>query len=777
MDNPDRILDSQRNDETDHSLAWNRSFEKLEKDTAELYELFKKRIDSDPFGALFGASLLHPRQSARRCAEKEVPKKQSNDGAHPSGNESVNRPAAPTSNTMAADNSGTLAQEYDIDPITMRKIPREPMTDSAYTTKLEKKPDETVEVPVKPFSESVSPNSSDPTVQKAQEPRESSTGGEQAEKASGWLVQEGFASEKHNLAGSRADPVISTSRSSTPLESALDRSIRLKPSGPDTKSGLSYEPKEIQTDDVDLLRTSDVRASSSFTGKHWKENENQKQQRRDTLEARFEASGGGVMELQWMKELAAKRKERRGLLLRKQRELRSEYLQKEVEAHKAAMEAMRMRRASRLSTGVDQSVAHPEQGEGDMASNVHEFASRERWYKRKAPHAAGTEEQMAIQSAKDRSLIREIRGIYEDTYGIIDTRHRQPGTRAPSAGPPESTIVEAAVPSTSQDNKVQGTSEREQKIPQTQGPLSVREKITTLLEQFADDSRSMQKLLRAPELTPELREEIFNRNRNMRNASDGISEALSSAPPKFCKEAVQQAVKPTTQIQSNTVPHSTDISKPCTVYSVLAYDPSIQQVKTAEMSSPGESSSDRRLSLSEALSSLTDPAKFLPHLTTLQSQGYEIVSSDTNILVLRKIGKAPLPSAYPPAAEEEETETVERRSSINPIDGTTTQTGNFASPTGFVGEAVLPAQEMEGDEATRKPSGHKVRREEDVFSGPSSSRWEHYRPHHKADKLRRKANYRRASERRRTTRRMVIAGLWTAGLCYFIGVATEFLRA
>ncbi|KAL9590287.1 MAG: hypothetical protein Q9203_000909 [Teloschistes exilis] len=784
LDDLDSSPRPRREDEQEHSLAWNRSLEKLEKEAAELYEIFKKRIDSDPFDALFGHSLLYPRPAARPSAEKEIPKEQSGDGARPSGNEFANRPAAPTSDNMAANNCRTLGQEYDIDPITMRKVPRNPTSNSANVTKSPNKSDETVEVPVKPFSGAIAPTSSDQSSKNAPEPRSDPARGEKSEESSGWLVQEGFASEKQSLMGSGVDKVKSISRSSPPVENALGRSARLEPSNPDAKSELSYEPREIQTDDVDLLRTSDVRASSGFAAKHSKESETQKQQRRNTLEARFEASGKGTLELQWMKELAAKRKERREVHLKKQRELRSEYLQKEVQAQKAAMEAMRMRRASRLSTSVDESVAHPEQGEGDMASNVHEFASRDRWYKRKAPHAAGTEEQMAIQSAKDRSLIREIRGIYEDTYGIIDTKHRQTGTRTPTPGPPESTKGAAASPLTSQENRVQRPADGEQRNPQSQEPLSVREKIATLLEQFTDDSRSMQKLLGAPELTSQIREEIFHRNRSMRNASDGIFEALSSNPPKVSKESVQQAIQATkpsiavdSQKQSDPVPSSTDISKPCTVYSVLAYDPSIQQVTTADMSSPGESSSERRLSLSEALSSLTDPAKFLPHLTTLQSQGYEIVSSDTNILVLRKVHKAPLPSACPSVAHEEETEKAERRRSINPIDGTTTQTGNFASPTGFVGEAVLPPQEMEGDEAVRKPSGHKVRREEDVFSGGSGNVWDHCRPYNKADRMRRKAKYRRAGERRRTTKRMVMAGLWTAGLCYFIGVATEFLRA
>ncbi|KAL8692575.1 MAG: hypothetical protein Q9218_002423 [Villophora microphyllina] len=808
-DESDRSPKSKRTEGLEDSLAWNRSFKKFEKDTAELYELFKRRIDADPFDALFGYSPLYPKRAARRNADDRdqvskhteqgpksrkqhnhdmrsdnARKEQSKDRVHPSGNNVANGQAACTSGTVAAADSVTIVQKYDIDPITMRKIPRKPISESFNTAALEKKSDEASQIPVKPFLGAVSPESLDENRQNVQEPKPNSEGHEQPEKGSGWLKQEGFASEKQSLPGDQPDKAESISRSSPPIESTLDRRIRLQRSSPDTKPKLSYTPRETQTDDVDLLRTSDVRASSGFIGRNVKESETQKQHRRDTLEARFEAPEKVTSELEWKKELANKRQERREAFSRKGLELGRAHHEKDVEAQKAAMEAMETRKAPCPTLDVDQSVAHPEQGEGDMASNVHEFASRERWYKRKAPHAVGKEEQVAVQSTKDRSLVREIRGIYEDTYGIIDTKHRQPGTIPPNTGASESTVGATAVQSISQENDLHGRSEEKQKIPQRQGPLSVQEKLTTLLEQFADDLRSMQKLLRAPEMTPQMREEIFHRNRSMRNASDGITDALSLDSPKISKETVQQAAEPPkpiavvdSQKQSACKPSLANNPKPSTVYSVLAYDPSIQQVTTAEMSSPGESSSERRVSLSEALSTLTEPAKFLPYLTTLQSQGYEIVSSDTNILVLRKTHKASLPSASPSPAKEEEIEKGERHRSINPIDGTTTQTGNFASPTGFVGEAVLPSLEMECEEAGPKPSGYKVRREEEVFSGPSSSRWEHDRPQSKSDRPRRKAQSRRASHPRRTTKTMFVAGLWTASLCYFVGVATEFLRA
>lgn len=307
-----------------------------------------------------------------------------------------------------------------------------------------------------------------------------------------------------------------------------------------------------------------------------------------------------------------------------------------------------------------------------------------------------------------------------------------------------------------------------------------------MLQQLLDDSRHLQKMLRNSESSPDMREELFHRNRSIRNASDAITEALSSMSPKFEAQLPMQVTKSGDQTTLHRTHESSQPELPCTetqnsstLYNVLAYDPSNQQVTTAEMSSPGDSPSERRLSLSEALSSLTEPAKFLPYLTRLQSQGYEIVSSDTNILVLRKTYRAPTASSQPspPSTEKIPLEKEERRKRINPIDGTTTQTGNFASPTGFVNhDSVLPPSGFENDDAAQNLSGFKVHRKEDVFSGPSGKRWENNRYDNGNDAFNRKANYRRSKRRRRTTKRMMWVGLWTAGCCYAVGAMTEYLR-
>ncbi|KAL8735703.1 MAG: hypothetical protein Q9181_002726 [Wetmoreana brouardii] len=822
LDEGDRKQGSNNETKDEDSAAWTRSFERLEKDTADLYKLVKKRIDADPFDALFGYSRLYPKRTnwwsagdrdhgLKEDQQKTDQKRESNDVEmnearnkredhnRASQNGSGYRHTASTAGASPSINNATLVQEYQIDPITMRKIPREPTTASSAPSAKEKATEEIVDIPVKRFKEVISQQASGKLSEADKEPESNSRGPQHSDRgpvvaqrpeSPDWLAREGFAKGKQNVPTAQSTKAESGPRSSSKIESALDRGIRAQTSDTDPtriRPSFSYEAKENKIEDVDLLRASDVRASSSLGSGIRMESEEQKHSRRQKLEEHFQTLSKETPRPPLIQKLAVLRNKIQEAKARKRRECQTALQEKEVSAQKAAMEKMEMRHAEILTGSNDIANIHPQQGEGDMASNVHEFANRERWYKRKAPHAAGLEEQKAIQPAKDISFIREIRGIYEDTYGVIDSKHHQRGTSAleiPEG--PKSTTDKTSGPPVSHAKDTDGCPTEDGKVPPAKGALSVQEKIGTMLQQLLDDSRSLQKLLRTSELSPRLREELFLRNRSMRNASDAITEALSSsstvatrASPEQATTSESQAAAKKTQEESRAFPSSTDTQKPSTVYSVLAYDPSIQQITTAEMSSPSESPSERRVSLSEELSSLTEPAKFLPHLTALQSQGYEIVSSDTNILVLKKTPKVSAPPSHPPAVVEDDAVAKEgRRRIINPIDGTTTQTGNFASPTGFVNhDSVLPPPEGEGEEGEQQPSGYRVRREEDVFSGRNSNQWQERRHESASDRLERKARYRRAVRRRHTTKRVIMTGLWTASLCYVVGVATEFLRA
>ncbi|KAL8854939.1 MAG: hypothetical protein Q9221_000135 [Calogaya cf. arnoldii] len=821
LDKSVRKLEKEIDNNKKDAEGWSDIFERLDKDTAELRELIKKRIDADPFDALFGRRLLHPNRAKKSAnidsnsnnttwwglggsdlgsKKKQQPPNTSSKSAKAAGVEVGNKQYANRVSTFprriqdilasSGQNryagSSPLAEDYDIDFITMRKIPKGSVGQQPEASPPSTPSDQTFDIPVKPFKEAVSekpsrqlPEEENASTSNVAASQPSDAGSEFSPEANrpNWLSQEGFGSKKESKPS--AEPTISetaTRVSPTRIESAIERRVRKnypRVSADGSRPSLTYDPKENKTDDVDLLRASDIRAASRAARQSRHHDEVRKHELRMKLEADFAAlQKMKTIGLEWKKELEASKKRIQEAHARKRDKASDAHLEGEIRAQKAAMEALEMRRAGDGTSSSTVTVAQPERGEGDMASNVHEFVDRDRWYKRKAPHAAMTEERNSEQLAKARSLVREIRDIYEDTYGAIDTKHRQPKN--------EISGVEEQKSNSSPNGNEGSLTERPREIKKpavSNGPLSTQEKIGTMLRQLLDDSHYLQKLIQTPELTSRTREELFHRNRSMQNASEAIVEALSSTSPVPNQGSVKDASiseDPTAmnamQELSQPVLPSTDVKKPSTVYNVLAYDPSIQQVTTAEIVSSGDSSSERRLDLSEALSSLTAPVRFLPQLTRLQSQGFEIVSSDTNILVLKKNYN------LRPSKVEVEASTVkaEGQRSINPIDGTTTHTEHVASPKGFVSaKAEQAARTTEGKEAEPTPSGYKIRREEDVFSGSGGNQWDN-RPGVVA---RVKSRHRRWSRRRRTTKRMLWVGLWTAGCCYAVGAITEFLRA
>ncbi|KAL8819204.1 MAG: hypothetical protein Q9223_002312 [Gallowayella weberi] len=845
--------------------AWGRTYEKLEKDTADLFELIKKRIDADPFDALFGRHFHYPNRARTtwwgmgessggpttdakapgsgskpgHAADLDGIKKKQNEGAPSSPSDSSYRHTGGYSGAgPSADNA---TEDFVIDPITMRKIPRKSSIRTTERDDPSKTSTRTIDIPIKRFDGYTTRGPSRQLSEKVQSERLNSTHSLCSDTSSiiprevkqrDWLTREGFGSKtRDELLAEFPDPV-TAARISPRIESALDRRMRAHSQDLDkgkSESGLRYEAQENKAEDVDLLRASDIRAASGRASRMRRQPELRKNLDRIKLDAELEAlEKMEAIERGWEEELAASQKHLKAAEAKKRDKARNAHLETEVSAQKAAMEAIEMRQAGDRTTRPNIASPHAERGDGDVASNVHEFASRDRWYKRKAPHAARADEQEAVHSAKARSLIREIRGIYEETYGIIDTKHRQPKEVVP--------VVcgqNLDNPPTKQGRSIGAAPEEANKLTRSSGPLSVQEKIGTMLQQLLDDSRYMQKLLRTPGLTSQLREELFHRNRSMQNALDAIAEALSnpSVPRQGSKKQTvvsdHHSVMADQQQMSQPILASNDVKKPSSVYSVLAYDPWKQQVTAAEMITSSKSPSERRVPLSEALSSLTHPAKFLPQLTKLQSQGDEIVSSDTNILVLKKNCKtlpsnfSPPPPLLPSVADNKASgESKECRRSVSTTNSTTALPENSASPTSFANHNSGSPVVVESEGAGQIPSVHKVRRKEDVFSGPSRKTWHDNRfggktkpksrgspvviesegagqgpSVHKVrrkgedisrkmwhdnrvwDKTKPKSRFQRSSRRWRTTKRVLWVASWTAGCCYAVGVLTEYLRA
>ena len=885
--NPNDPSKTKSKDEEQKRPEWFAEHLKRSKESLERFEEIKRRIDSDPFGMIFGRRLeeLYPwkhKSTAhsksgeadakrpdfspsiyKRSADEQTVK-QSVTGMNRERTGSFQSKSFAHSSLASSARSGIGTDNgYDIDPITMRKVPREALVSSMSDKNITQ--EETIEIPVKRFVAATVTNCDsetplkDSVVERPSDKRpisshENTIPASQSDNNSNdWLAQEGFGakSQATDVTGLRREPQIVNTKIKPPttkIESALDRHLRIQSSASQreatTPPKLQCNTKENTTEHIDLLRPNDVRAASGLRGRSPKETTKEQEERRKSLSADYEnrvqdlerqfaeeiaSVGGSEKEIDSASDQLSMSKKRSGgsiaavnpknaeqtgdsaegrhAVTAKMRtdsfDALPQYVKDEASVIRGTHKAESCKSSSAQDLGAQPVVSQwLEPGEGDMAHNVHEFASRDRWYKQKAPHAIDQSEAKVLQAAKDKAFICEIRGIYEETYGTIDTKHRQAsrivsaenhdGRKAQSATDPDKQSQIRSGVSALEANQV---SLKAENIGAGEVYNSPNLEGMAMIQRLFEELHETQTLIQAHKLELEkipIKGESNNLLQSLKASEQRVLQTLKTAWGLLKTNA---ALPDTRMDESSNKGHATDVATSALrpsqtpisapqdstdVYRILAYDPHTQKITNTKTTSLKESTTETPLTLSETLSKLNNPAKFVPYFTSLSKLGYEIISGGSDILVFKKVRQEKSPSLTSDYAAA----TAERTTMhANPIDGTTTQTGNFASPTGFVNhDAVLPPSDSELQQPELSYSeqhsfGQKVRREEAVFSGSSRTHWQdHYNqgPRYGA-KL--KSRLRRAARRKRTLRRMVWVGVWTASCCYGVGLLTEHLRA
>jgi len=434
----------------------------------------------------------------------------------------------------------------------------------------------------------------------------------------------------------------------------------------------------------------------------------------------------------------------------------------EVNAQRVAMEAMENRVggiSSRSSieghgTGnVASSRSIPRlqsylPGEGDMASNVHEFAGRDRWYKRKAPHANDETDAKLQRLANDRALIREVSDIYEEAYGTIDTNHRQ-STLSEGSQVPIDTTTSSQVPKVSlfADSNDSHSSSTDISSPSKQAvgadPLIVIQRLyealreaqnlvkgqRNCLQQISNPTTSqLLSISESPDMLAIIQTlfgelgkvQAVQQERRISEQAASSNESVSiSETSKAYEQCLNEILKCTSKlskigqnlpsdmmssgpkIPASTSPVSQDSKPPpnvSNVYRILAFDPAKQKVIASKATSLAPFSKEHPLLPVEALEILHNPGKFLPDLMFLLNKGFTVVSGTSNTLVFKKSETA---------QEIEEAEREETVKDISPIDLTGTE-HNLSSTSNpmFTNEEIKAAR-----------NGRKARRE----SAPSIS--------------------------------------------------------
>ncbi|KAF6807083.1 conserved serine-threonine rich protein [Colletotrichum sojae] len=196
------------------------------------------------------------------------------------------------------------------------------------------------------------------------------------------------------------------------------------------------------------------------------------------------------------------------------------------------------------------------------------------------------------------------------------------------------------------------------------------------------------------------------------------------------------------------------------VYRILAYDPTMQTINTAETTSVVPDSATP-LTPAEVLLRLSNPTKFFPYFNPLQREGYEIVSGSGDVLVFRKVREAGVSTteqttaSFAPTIERP---TTYKAPKVNPIDmmgrDPVVPSAYSSSPTGYLN------YDYPGAEAEDKPPPplNPLRRRNTAAC--DSQDLEPPKPRKKS-----------------RAKRILLGAVWVGGISYAIGVAGESLKS
>ncbi|KAI9844804.1 MAG: hypothetical protein M1837_005222 [Sclerophora amabilis] len=562
--------------------------------------------------------------------------------------------------------------------------------------------------------------------------------------STGWLAAEGFASTDPKITESasqtakpaegvstpnvileefgvpREEPSPSVSSKASPLQSRSHK--RQHPS-------LEYDISESKAEDLDLLRSSDVRAAAGVAKNPTKETDAEKYAKREKLEKDFSRFG-------------------------QHSNAHAEML--------AAQEAIKSRKSSSLEPEPRQKSSAPSWEQPSLSRDssdiMDEFSSGTTSKGARSSDATkvenevqGSENAYAAEMQAQETMKGEVHGL----YGKASTTHETSQVPADESNDYQAKLaanigVRPQPASKAEVHPMKGEGDvsanlgkyadrsplSSQKVMEHSARNADRQLVGELRTIYEDeygsidaDHRQLGSLAEAAKSSePEPRPLTGSESRGAAPCSAGKTEPESQATSdetalrmeekeQILQEDVREIADEVHEIRSEvreaerdlaatapsaeepeptrTEPVSSNRSS-SSIYKILAYDPATQDMSTATATSSSEFTSsspsqvEKILSPPDVLHQLNNPARFLPYFANLQADGFEIVSGKGDVLVFKKV-RDPEPAATTTTTGTEDSSFIPGSgvSAINPIDGTTT--GNFASPTGFVNhDAVFP---------------------------------------------------------------------------------------
>ncbi|KAF2877406.1 hypothetical protein BDV95DRAFT_664122 [Massariosphaeria phaeospora] len=371
-------------------------------------------------------------------------------------------------------------------------------------------------------------------------------------------------------------------------------------------------------------------------------------------------------------------------------------------------------------------------------------------------NGASADQQTATQQqlATDRALVEEVRGAYEDVYGPITVHHRQVEG--------QNSLLEST---TAAAKDVDELEVRNEARSVTSAPGRAVSTVTARQEELiAAESQAESLVTGSP--TPEAQTD------DIVNAIPETEPASFDESPFTTPTTRQTQLKPTSSgpaLASSPPPSGVPsaAAEPSTppvplTYTILTYDPTHDRLSLSTFTSPTPFTTPA-IPLPIALSTLSAPAKFLPHLPQLSSRPYEIITAKPDMLILRAT-ELPTPTSpnsntHPtPPSRSQAREAQQKKDNdwgINPVDGTAR-----LSPTGYMGVGI-PNMNMSSEELKAWEEQEYGKREEEMV-----------RVYMKDAAEKRK----RREKRKGGVAGVLKTAIGAGAVCYVAGVVGELLR-
>lgn len=327
----------------------------------------------------------------------------------------------------------------------------------------------------------------------------------------------------------------------------------------------------------------------------------------------------------------------------------------------------------------------------------------------------------------DKKLVEEIKEAYEDTYGTITAEHQHaPGAKQSDEAARKPIQMLNDDPEASVVSSFEGIAFVS--VPETLKTLATSSEAATI-----EDTNSVEK-------------QIATSEKPIRTTAE--DELITVENP---------TEKPTTILEPASAATSAQSSEHLpTHYTIVVRDPQTDALSITTSTTGPPRDTSPAMPLHQALSSLDNPARFIPYIT----EGLEVVSAKKDILVLRDAienaaSTRPFETIRTPSSLNVNERPDFGRDTVNPIDGTTR-----LSPTGYVGPEES-AEQLEKEFQDRRKAARQINER-------FTTELEQIREiQAKGSKM----------ARRRRAGGVVKTAIWVAGTCYVAGVVSEIVTS